>query len=74
MKKTFKVLISEDTAEFAGCASDMFEARGSVFLVVMMSMMMFSHYFKILYNNDASEITILVAENQSVVIEPTLEF
>ena len=28
MKKTFKVLISEDTAEFAGCASDMFEARG----------------------------------------------
>lgn len=28
MKKTFKVLISEDTAEFAGCASDMFESRG----------------------------------------------
>ena len=30
MKKTFKVLISEDTAEFASCPSDMFEARGFI--------------------------------------------
>lgn len=30
MKKTFKVLISEDAAEFAGCTSDMFEAKGFI--------------------------------------------
>lgn len=31
-------------------------------------------YFKMLYNNDVKDISIEVAENQRVVIEPTLEF
>ena len=31
-------------------------------------------YFKMLYNNEVKEINIEVAENHSVVIEPTLEF
>ena len=31
-------------------------------------------YFKMLYNKEVSEMRMLVAENHSVVMEPTLEF
>ena len=44
-------------------------------MVVVMIIVLFSHsYFRMLYSNEVSEIRMLVAENQSVVMEPTLEF
>ena len=64
------------------------EERAKVFFVTMMVMMMvmmmvfLNHnsykvswfYFKMLYSSDVSDIRILVAENQSVVEAPMLEF